>query len=168
MFFDRSSRVFSKNLPFYLFKMFYRSCKVLWTASICVELRVLATDPSGWSYFIQFIKAIEGSYKIPKYMYELWNALISNNASEVWVSKGKKRQGHMTGFSKINTRYTYFNNLRDLNILLTMAYLSERDCNPSAPDAPNWRISVFEKRLHETETSLNVMDSVKRSGVFLS
>ena len=25
--------------------------------------------------------------------------------------------------------------------------------NPSVPDAPNWRISVFEKRLHEAETS---------------
>ena len=24
--------------------------------------------------------------------------------------------------------------------------------NPSVPDAPNWRISVFEERLHETET----------------
>ena len=25
--------------------------------------------------------------------------------------------------------------------------------NPSIPDAPNWRILGFEKRLHETETS---------------
>ena len=25
--------------------------------------------------------------------------------------------------------------------------------NPSVPDAPNWRISVLKKRLHETETS---------------
>ena len=25
--------------------------------------------------------------------------------------------------------------------------------NPSVPDVPKWRISVFEKRFHETETS---------------
>ena len=25
--------------------------------------------------------------------------------------------------------------------------------NPSVPDAPNWHITVFEKRLHETVTS---------------
>ena len=25
--------------------------------------------------------------------------------------------------------------------------------NPSVPDAPNWRILLFEKRVHETETS---------------
>ena len=30
---------------------------------------------------------------------------------------------------------------------------SERIINPSVPDAPNWRISAFEKRLHETERS---------------
>ena len=24
--------------------------------------------------------------------------------------------------------------------------------NPSDPEAPNWRISIFEKRLYETET----------------
>ena len=29
----------------------------------------------------------------------------------------------------------------------------EISVNPSVPDAPNWRISAFEKRLHETETS---------------
>ena len=37
--------------------------------------------------------------------------------------------------------------------------------NPSVLDAQNWRISVFEKRLHETETSHNVVDGVKRSSV---
>ena len=35
---------------------------------------------------------------------------------------------------------------------------------PLVPVAPNWRISVFEKRLHETDISLNVGDDVKRSG----
>ena len=33
---------------------------------------------------------------------------------------------------------------------------------------PTWSISAFEKRLHETETSLNVVNSVKRSGVHFS
>ena len=32
------------------------------------------------------------------------------------------------------------------------------------PQAPNWRISAFEKRLRETEASWNVVVSVKRSG----
>ena len=31
-------------------------------------------------------------------------------------------------------------------------------------DAPNWRISAFEKRFRETERSINVVDSVKMSG----
>ena len=41
--------------------------------------------------------------------------------------------------------------------------------NSSVPDAPNWRIFVFKKRLHTTETSKNAVDSAKRSSVhFLS
>ena len=36
------------------------------------------------------------------------------------------------------------------------------------PLATNWLISVFEKRLHKTETSYDVVDSVKRSGVHIS
>ena len=37
------------------------------------------------------------------------------------------------------------------------------------PLAPNRGFSAFEKRLHKTEKSLNVVDSVKRSGgLFLS
>ena len=35
---------------------------------------------------------------------------------------------------------------------------------PLVPVASNWRISVFEKRLRETERSCNAVDSVKRSG----
>ena len=39
--------------------------------------------------------------------------------------------------------------------------------NPSVPDAPNFCISAFEKRLSETERSKNVVDSFKTScGVF--
>ena len=37
--------------------------------------------------------------------------------------------------------------------------------NPSVPGAPNWRFSIFENRLHEIETSQNVVDCVKRSGI---
>ena len=37
------------------------------------------------------------------------------------------------------------------------------------PLAPNWGVSAFEKRFRETETSQDVVDSVKTSGVgFLS
>ena len=43
-----------------------------------------------------------------------------------------------------------------------------RELNPSVPDLPNRRVSVFEKRLYETETSENFVSSVKRSGVYFS
>ena len=36
--------------------------------------------------------------------------------------------------------------------------------NPSVPDAQNGRISAFDKKLHATERSKNVVDSVKTSG----
>ena len=34
-----------------------------------------------------------------------------------------------------------------------LVFLEGRNINPSVPDAPNWRISDFKKRLRETETS---------------
>ena len=40
--------------------------------------------------------------------------------------------------------------------------------NPPVPDVLNWRISAFEKRLHDTETSYNVAGSDQISGVHFS
>ena len=55
----------------------------------------------------------------------------------------------------------------DVSILTEVAMMITTDwgqlaqlLNPSVPDAPNWRISTFEKRLHETETSKNVVGGV--------
>ena len=46
-------------------------------------------------------------------------------------------------FPQVNKHYLWIRSLKEYSNAL----------NPSVPDAPNRRISVFEKQLHESETS---------------
>ena len=106
-------------------------------------------------------------------MTDKWRLTFSDefNSDEINTDKWNKIDGHRGIFqSKITQKlevkhYFYTTGTSRRISFLNFFTPRVRPLNPSVPDAPNWRISVFEKRLHETETSKNVVGSVKRSGV---
>ena len=107
-------------------------------------------DFSGNFLFHITISILTGSHFLGKFVFGLW--LPSSGIGLMRASKQAELlyffQGSAVRDSRSQILCKFIPNFRFWNSITGFLGF-----NPSVPDAPNLRISAFEKRLHQTETS---------------